>query len=247
MLNIGPAELLVIGLVVLIAVGPEQLPSVIRRVGNTVGQFRNMTDGLRSEFMAGLDELERTADPRRWAEDDPAHQGQSTTNGSGMAVTDGPVDDDKATGEDKATAEDEADGEADEAGGNANAAADGVTPIPHPAPFAASGPSQDDDTTPPRRGPFEGPGTHTAAASAAGDDAVETPTDTGAAASGTQVDLEAAAAAEAAEAAEAAAAADAEPAGRAPAAAGGAAEQTSGEAPTDPTEGREPELAEGSE
>lgn len=66
MLNVGPAEFLIIGLVLLIAVGPEQLPGVIRRVGSTVGQLRSMTDGLRSEFMAGMEELERSADLDQW-------------------------------------------------------------------------------------------------------------------------------------------------------------------------------------
>jgi sec-independent protein translocase protein TatB len=69
--NTGPAELIVIIIVLLIAVGPEQLPDVIRSVGRWVSQARSMTEGLRSEFMAGLDEIERTADPRRWESDEP--------------------------------------------------------------------------------------------------------------------------------------------------------------------------------
>ncbi len=57
---------MVIGLVLLIAVGPEQLPGVIRRVGSMVAQARSMTEGLRSEFMAGLEEIERVTDPDEW-------------------------------------------------------------------------------------------------------------------------------------------------------------------------------------
>lgn len=86
MFNIGPAELLIIGLVLLIAVGPEQLPGVIRRVGSTVAQARSMTDGLRSEFMAGLDEIERAADVERWSDSDPAPTRRSTASKNGPSA-----------------------------------------------------------------------------------------------------------------------------------------------------------------
>ena len=69
MFNIGPGELIVVALVVLIAVGPEQLPGMIRKVGQTVAQLRSMTEGLRTEFMAGLEEIERAADVQTWAHD----------------------------------------------------------------------------------------------------------------------------------------------------------------------------------
>ncbi|MGB5760802.1 MAG: twin-arginine translocase TatA/TatE family subunit, partial [Acidimicrobiales bacterium] len=67
MFNVGPGEIIVIALVLLIAVGPEQLPSLIRRIGSAVAQVRGMTDSLRSEFMAGLDEIDRAVDPNAWA------------------------------------------------------------------------------------------------------------------------------------------------------------------------------------
>ncbi len=66
-LNIGPGEIIVIALVLLITVGPEQLPGLIRRVGSAVSQVRGMTDSLRSEFMAGMDEIDRVTDPNAWA------------------------------------------------------------------------------------------------------------------------------------------------------------------------------------
>jgi sec-independent protein translocase protein TatB len=76
--NIGPGELIVVALVVLIAVGPEQLPGMIRKVGQTVAQLRSMTEGLRTEFMAGLEEIERAADVQTWA-DDPADDPEPKT------------------------------------------------------------------------------------------------------------------------------------------------------------------------
>ena len=87
MFNVGPGELIVIALVLLIAVGPEQLPGVIRKAGKTAAQVRSMTDGLRSEFMAGLDEIERAADIKAWAESDanePAEFAEATPPDLGL-------------------------------------------------------------------------------------------------------------------------------------------------------------------
>ena len=77
-LNTGGAEVLVIALVALIVVGPEQLPGLIRRIGYYAGQIRSMTDGLRQEFMAGIEEIEEiteAANPTSWigsgTDDDP--------------------------------------------------------------------------------------------------------------------------------------------------------------------------------
>ncbi len=67
MFNIGAGEMILIALVLLIAVGPEQLPGVIRRTGKVVGQLKNMSDNLRRDFNASLDEIERAADVKSWA------------------------------------------------------------------------------------------------------------------------------------------------------------------------------------
>lgn len=56
MMNVGGGELLVIALIALIALGPEQLPSVMRKLGALSAQLRSMTSGLREEFMSGLDQ-----------------------------------------------------------------------------------------------------------------------------------------------------------------------------------------------
>ncbi|MGI9596467.1 MAG: twin-arginine translocase TatA/TatE family subunit [Acidimicrobiales bacterium] len=110
MLNIGPGELILIGLVLLIAVGPEQLPGLIRRIGHTVGQARSMTDSLRSEFMSGLDEIERAADPNSWA----ASAGPSLVkpqDRSADSDSDGDADDDPDSEADADTDIDGADSE----------------------------------------------------------------------------------------------------------------------------------------
>ncbi len=55
---------MVIALIALIVVGPEQLPSVMRKVGETIAQLRSMSSSLRTEFMSGLQE----ADITRWGD-----------------------------------------------------------------------------------------------------------------------------------------------------------------------------------
>jgi sec-independent protein translocase protein TatB len=56
MLNVGGGELILIGLVALIALGPEQLPTVMRKLGALTNQIRSLSSGLRQEFLSGLDE-----------------------------------------------------------------------------------------------------------------------------------------------------------------------------------------------
>lgn len=72
MLNIGPGEVLVIALVALIFVGPDQLPGVLRRLGRSMSQLKTMADGLKREFMSGMEEL----DPSKW--DEPRGKGTLT-------------------------------------------------------------------------------------------------------------------------------------------------------------------------
>jgi len=62
MFNIGGPEVLVIALIALVVVGPDQLPSIMRQVGKYASQLRSMSTGLRQEFMAGVDEI----DPTKW-------------------------------------------------------------------------------------------------------------------------------------------------------------------------------------
>ena len=73
--NLGGLEILVIAMVALIAVGPDQLPGVLRKLGRFMAQTRSMTAGIRDEFMSGLDEVKGIADTKQWmgsgTDDDP--------------------------------------------------------------------------------------------------------------------------------------------------------------------------------
>ncbi len=91
--NVGGLEILVIAMVALIAVGPEQLPGVLRKVGAFVAQARSMTTGLREEFMSGLDEVTDMADPVKWMgtgsnEDPVVPRGYANTESNGSGATD---------------------------------------------------------------------------------------------------------------------------------------------------------------
>lgn len=94
-LNVGGYEILVIAIVALIVVGPEQLPVVMRKIGRYAAQVRRMANGLRQEFMDGLEgteleDLAKLKDLTRldtWADfgepagstaSDPDHRGRGT-------------------------------------------------------------------------------------------------------------------------------------------------------------------------
>lgn len=50
MLNFSPEKLLVIGMLALLVLGPNRLPTAARSVGRVVGQLRRMSGSLQSEM-----------------------------------------------------------------------------------------------------------------------------------------------------------------------------------------------------
>lgn len=58
MFGLSLAELMVIGVVALVVIGPKELPTVVRALARTLGQFRNVA----GEFRKQLDELTREAE-----------------------------------------------------------------------------------------------------------------------------------------------------------------------------------------
>ena len=55
MLNVGPAELMVILLAALLILGPKKLPEAARQVGKALSEFRRMSAGLQDEVRSVLD------------------------------------------------------------------------------------------------------------------------------------------------------------------------------------------------
>lgn len=73
--QIGPLEVLVVGVIALIVFGPQRLPEIARTVGKTMAQLRRMAADVRSEFESGMD-MDSIADE---PEDTPPAPPASTT------------------------------------------------------------------------------------------------------------------------------------------------------------------------
>jgi sec-independent protein translocase protein TatB len=58
MFDIGWSEFVVIGVVALIAIGPKELPGVLRTVGQYMGKVRRMASEFQSQFQEAMREAE---------------------------------------------------------------------------------------------------------------------------------------------------------------------------------------------
>ena len=58
MFDVGWSELLVIGVVALIAIGPKELPGVLRSVGQWTGKIRRMASEFQDQFREAMREAE---------------------------------------------------------------------------------------------------------------------------------------------------------------------------------------------
>jgi len=68
MFDIGWGELVVIGIVALIAIGPKELPTVLRTLGQYMGKVRRMASEFQGQFQEAMREAE-LADLKKQAED----------------------------------------------------------------------------------------------------------------------------------------------------------------------------------
>ena len=68
MFDIGWSELLVIGIVALIAIGPKELPGVLRTVGQYMGKIRRMASEFQGQFQEAMREAEM-ADLKKQVDD----------------------------------------------------------------------------------------------------------------------------------------------------------------------------------
>lgn len=79
MFDIGWSELIVIGIVALVVIGPKELPGVLRMVGQWVGKVRRMAAEFQGQFQeamreAEMAELKKQVDDIRQTADDLAGQ-----------------------------------------------------------------------------------------------------------------------------------------------------------------------------
>lgn len=68
MFGFGWGEMVVIGIVALIAIGPKELPTVLRSLGHWMGKIRRMANEFQGQFQEALREAELT-DLKKHAED----------------------------------------------------------------------------------------------------------------------------------------------------------------------------------
>jgi sec-independent protein translocase protein TatB len=68
MFGIGWSEFVVIGVVALIAIGPKELPGVLRMVGQSLGKIRRMANEFQGQFQDAMREAEM-ADVKKGIED----------------------------------------------------------------------------------------------------------------------------------------------------------------------------------
>jgi sec-independent protein translocase protein TatB len=82
MFGLGWGEMVVIGIVALIAIGPKELPTVLRSIGHWMGKIRRMANEFQGQFQEALREAELT-DLKKHAED----IGASVSNFNPLADT----------------------------------------------------------------------------------------------------------------------------------------------------------------
>lgn len=68
MFNFGWGEILLIGIVALIAIGPKELPTVLRSVGQMLAKVRRMASEFQGQFQEAIREAD-IADLKKQAED----------------------------------------------------------------------------------------------------------------------------------------------------------------------------------
>jgi sec-independent protein translocase protein TatB len=79
MFDIGWSELLVIGVVALIAIGPKELPGVLRAMGHWMGKVRRMASDFQDQFREAMREAE-VADLKRQFDEASAKATSTFTN-----------------------------------------------------------------------------------------------------------------------------------------------------------------------
>ncbi len=57
MFNLGFSEMLILGVIILVFVGPNELPELARMVGRFLNEFRRSTDALKDEWHRSTEEI----------------------------------------------------------------------------------------------------------------------------------------------------------------------------------------------
>lgn len=84
MFNVGGPEIMVVLLVALIVLGPEQLPKAMRTFGNVMAQIRKVSNGFQDEMRSAMNTLDTTASVKG---SNPSPSGSSGTPSSDAGTT----------------------------------------------------------------------------------------------------------------------------------------------------------------
>lgn len=75
MFNVGGPEIVLILLVALVVLGPEQLPKAMRTFGNVMGEIRKVSGSFQDEMRNAMDTIESTGSTK----DSPGQTGPAAT------------------------------------------------------------------------------------------------------------------------------------------------------------------------
>lgn len=87
MFNVGGPEIVLVILVALVVLGPEQLPKAMRTFGNVMGEVRKLSSGFQSEMREAMNAVELDGLTKNGA--NKTSNGNTTGTASNGAVTDG--------------------------------------------------------------------------------------------------------------------------------------------------------------
>jgi sec-independent protein translocase protein TatB len=79
MFDIGGGELLVIGIVALVVIGPKELPGLLRTAGNAMGKVRRMAAEFRGQFDEAMREAELDQAKKAFTDVNDAAQSATTS------------------------------------------------------------------------------------------------------------------------------------------------------------------------
>ena len=60
-LNLGPSELIIVALIVLLLFGGKKIPELMRGMGKGIREFNNAKDGMRDEIRKGMNDDETSS------------------------------------------------------------------------------------------------------------------------------------------------------------------------------------------
>lgn len=87
-MNLGGPEVMVVILVALVVLGPEQLPKVMRTMGNVMSEVRKVSGGFQAEMRKAMDAVDVTGGEKPQSAGGPATQNPTPPEGVDASLAD---------------------------------------------------------------------------------------------------------------------------------------------------------------